>query len=470
MTPTQRKPSLTQRLTDWAGIQLARAIWAGRLRKQPARETQAYARLMNLGSVRYQKDRPVIKATPSNLRQFSRTVYARRAINRVKNTISALQWEVVPKKDVTASGELKRQIEIVKACFENPNRDDSFRTLVEQVVEDYLVGGAGAIEQEVGGDKNRPLWMWPVDALSIQVYAGWSGARDEPRYMQTMGYGNVGGQQGVPLLNEQLIYIRKDPSTDNPFGYGCLEVAFNSINRQLGVAEYAGQVASNGQPENLLQLVGLDPIELDRYRDWWRNEIEGQGQTPIVGGEEMKVHKLRGGSDDALFLKYQEFLLREVATAFELSPHNLGLMEHDNRATAEVAEDRDYQSIIIPTAANVAAYLNREAIQARLGFSQLEFRFLGLDRDDEELLADIHRTYYEINALTSNEVREKLGREPLKSKWGDLLAVDVEIAKQAARSMGADLDPDLQPSSQPKPKPRASKSAARKPKGGAQSE
>jgi hypothetical protein len=417
-------------------------IWAGRLRKNPARETTPYARLMNLGSIRWQKDRPVFKATPSNLRMFARTVYARRAINRIKNIIAGLKWEIAPKEGIDLNSELQRQMDIVKACFEQPNNDDSFRTLLEQIVEDYLVAGAGAVEQEVGGDQSRPLWMWAVDTLSIQIYAGWQGNKDEPRYFQTLGYGNVGAAQGIPLTNDQLIYIKKDPTTENPFGYGCLETAFQSINRQLGVGEYAGQVSSNGQPENMLQFMELDPVNLDRIREWWRNEIEGQGMTPILGGEEVKVHKLRGSDDKALYLGYQEFLLREIATAFELSPHNLGLMEHDNRATAEVAEDRDYASIIIPTATNISAYLTREAIQGKLGFSQIEFRFLGLDRDDEQMLANIHKTYYDCNVLTANEIREKLGRDPSESDWGDLMSADVQIAIKGAQG-AKQMNPDL---------------------------
>jgi hypothetical protein len=30
--------------------------------------------------------------------------------------------------------------------------------------------GAAAIELQLGGDKLRPLWMFPVDGLSIQIY------------------------------------------------------------------------------------------------------------------------------------------------------------------------------------------------------------------------------------------------------------------------------------------------------------
>lgn len=443
-----RQPTLAQRIMGWAGETVARAMWAGRTRKSPARETMAYAKLMSIGGQRYSQDRPMVKPVPANLRRFSKTVYARRAINYVKNSVASLKWEVAPKSKVKDSAEIRRQCETATMCFTKPNTDDSFRTLIEQVAEDILTFGAGAIEQESGADLIRPLWMWPVDASSIEIYAAWSGNKNEARYMQDFGYGNVGGSRGIPLRNDQLIYIKKDPSTDNPFGVGCLEVAFRSISRLLATADYAGNVAGNAQPANLLQLKGLDPTKLDQFREWWRNEIEGQGQTPIIGGDEAFVHALRGADDNALYLKYQELLIREIATAFEISPSVLGV-EHDvNRSTAEVSEDRDWKSAIIPLATNIASYLNREAIEGKLGFSQIELRFLGIDRDDEELLADIHETYIKNNVMTPNEAREKLGRAPLKSKWGDMLAVDMEIAKLAAKGVAQDLDPDL-----PEPNP-----------------
>lgn len=413
------------------------------MRHSPIRETVPYAKLTNIGGQRFSRDRPMIKPTPSNLRRFSRTVYARRAINRIKNSIAALKWEISVKPGVNESPEILRQIEVVRMCLERPNFDDSFRSMIEQIAEDVLVCGAGAIEQELGGNKFRPLWLWPTDALSIEIYAGWSGDKNEPRYSQSFGYGNVGGSLGIPLLNDQLIYVRKDPTTDNPFGLGSLEVAFASINRLLSTADFAGNVAGNSQPANMLQFMGMDATTLERFREWWRNDIEGQGMTPILGGDEVKVHPLRGTTDDALYLKYQEFLVREIATAFEISPSNLGV-EHDvNRNTAEVTEDRDWSGAIIPLAHNIASYLNREAIEGKLGFSQIEFRWLGIDRDDEELLAKIHETYYKANTLTPNEIREKLGRKPLDSEWADKCCADVEIAKVAARGMAANLDEDL---------------------------
>ena len=41
--------------------------------------------------------------------------------------------------------------------------------LWEQVLEDLLVGGFGAVEMEATGDAVRPLQLWPVDGATIQV-------------------------------------------------------------------------------------------------------------------------------------------------------------------------------------------------------------------------------------------------------------------------------------------------------------
>ena len=53
--------------------------------------------------------------------------------------------------------------------LEEPNPSDSFRTLIEQAIEDALTGGYGAIEMEATGDPERPAMLWAVDGASIKV-------------------------------------------------------------------------------------------------------------------------------------------------------------------------------------------------------------------------------------------------------------------------------------------------------------
>src|ERR1700688_2386546 len=94
----------------------------------------------------------------------------------------------------------------LRRMLEEPNAVDSFRTLMEQVIEDALTGGFGAIEMEPTGDPERPAMLWPVDGASIRINARWDGAPDSPRYAQVMPGQLESG--AVELLDSQLMYIR----------------------------------------------------------------------------------------------------------------------------------------------------------------------------------------------------------------------------------------------------------------------
>ena len=426
----------------------------GRRRQEPSRETEIYPRLMQvLAGQRVDKKFAVYKPTPWNLRAFANTPYARRAINAIKNPIAQLGWEVVPKKGVTLNSELQRQCDVATYCLANPNQGDSWRSFVEKVVTDTLMG-AGAIELQVGSDQNRPLWLYPVDGLSIQVYAGWTGDPREAKYCQVPGYGTLaGGGVGIDLRADELTYIAPNPTTAHPFGSGPLEIAFMSISRLLGVGEYAGNVATNARPTTLLDLGKATQDQIQAFRTYWTNEIEGQGKMPILATADngAKAIKLTADGDEALYLKWQEFLKSEIAVAFDLSPQNLGVERDVNRNTAEVAEDRDWDAAIKPHAGLLASHINRDAIEGKLGFSQVEFRWIGLDREDEKATAEIYETYYKNNMITPNEHREKLGLAPAKNQWGDMTFADMQVAVQAARGSALIDDADLKSDGTKKP-------------------
>ena len=50
--------------------------------------------------------------------------------------------------------------------------------MIEQVIEDALTGGYGAIEMEPTGDPERPAMLWPVDGASIRINPRWDGQPD----------------------------------------------------------------------------------------------------------------------------------------------------------------------------------------------------------------------------------------------------------------------------------------------------
>lgn len=424
----------------------AAQLWAARLRYNPHRESQAFPKILGLFGRSNRFLGTGDKPSPTNLRAFSRTPYARRAINAVKNPIAALKWKLVVDGE---SSNLKRLADTLQACLMQPNYSDSFRSMLEQIVEDALVTGAGILEQQISGDKNRPLWLWPVDATTITPVAAWDGKPTSIRFIQSTGYaqGSMLGEIDAKKLEaRKIVYMRVNPSSESPYGFGPLEIAYNSIQRQLGVGQYAANLASNAQPQNLLYAGDVNPDDLLAFRHYWTNEVEGRGLTPIIGGKvSPEVHKLHPGGDEALYLKWQEFLIREIATAFNISAMNLNLEADINRNTAEVAEDRDWDSAIVPLARTIESHINRDILQGRFGAVGITFEFVGLDREDEEAAASNYKTLYESNCTTPNAYRAERGLPPLDSPWGDLCFADVQIAIKAAQGAQQVDDPELKP-------------------------
>src|SRR5215813_3292237 len=104
------------------------------------------------------------KPSPANLRRFAETPVARKAINTIKDRIAGMRWQVQARPGYgTQPTDAEQRIRILTHNFNSPNNEDSFRSLAEQVLEDVIVGGFGAIEMEATGDPEKPLSLWPVD-------------------------------------------------------------------------------------------------------------------------------------------------------------------------------------------------------------------------------------------------------------------------------------------------------------------
>ena len=357
------------------------------------------------------------KPTPINLRRFSETPVARKAINTIKDRIVGMRWRIQarPGRSLGAAADLDLRAQILTDNFDNPNPDDSFRSLSEQVLEDVIVGGFGAIEVETTGDPQRPLGLWPVDGATIRMRSDWDGMRDSPRYAQVTG--KSGPDDTIVLNDDELIYIRLNPRTFTPFGLGRLEVAFEAVSAFLGAHRYAAKLASNSVVDYALWLQGLTPEHHERLIRWWQDEIEGTGRVPILSVENKpEVLRFGGGTDADLRLQWQEFVLRIIADAFDLPPQCLGIERDVNRSTAMEMADEAFRQAIVPTARLLAEHLTRDAICKKLGWNDLEFVFTDVDSGGDEMEeAQIQAILLQNGVLTVNEVRRMRGLTPLEA-------------------------------------------------------
>ncbi len=393
-------------------------LWAGSgTKSEPEpQEPQAKRKTAPLPSILQPysgTSRAVPKLTPANLRRFAETPVPRRAINVIKDKVASLDWQVRLKRHCSATDvpDATARSLALRRSLEEPNATDSFRTLIEQVLEDVLVGGYGAIEMELTGDSQQPFQLWPVDGATIQINPKWDGRPESARFAQTTGLAGTGQ---ILLADEELMYLRMNPRTYTPFGLGPLEVAFETVNTFLGAHRFAGKLASNAVAEYALWLNETTPAQHDRLIRWWQDEIEGTGRVPILSTEQKpEVLRFSTGTDADLRLSWQEFLIRMIANAFGLPAMMLGLTQDVNRATASEQNDEAFRSAIIPVAKLVTEHITRDLFAKRLGWREFEFVFNDLDTQDEMEVVQIQTALLSAGVLTVDEVRAMRGLAPL---------------------------------------------------------
>ena len=401
-----------------AGSQFLKLHWPARrspavlaaTSAESARKTMPLPTIFTPGAPTLVRAGIMPKPTPANLRRFAETPIARKAINTIKDRVAGMQWRIQPRHgraldDLPLGAE--RVATLTLNC-EQPNPEDSFRSMIEQVLEDVLVGGFGAVELDLTGDPARPLTLWPVDGASIRIRTDWDGNPSSPRYVQVTGAFTPTSE--ITLADEELSYIRLNPRTHTPFGLGKLEVAFETIHEFLGAHRFASRLASNTVVQYALWLQNLSPQHHERLIRWWQDEIEGTGKVPILSVEtKPEVLRFSGGTDADLRLQWQEFLIRIIADAFDLPPMLLGLERDVNRNTATTQYDDAFRTAVVPVARLVAEHLTRDAISKRLGWDDLEFVFTDVDAPNELEQANIQQILIGCGVLTVNEVRRMRG-------------------------------------------------------------
>ena len=351
------------------------------------------------------------KPTAANLRRMAEQPIVRRAINLVKDRVVNMRWQVGLKSTVRPTPENQARLAVLQRLMEAPNPQDSFRTMMEPVLEDLIVGGFGSVEIEHTGDPDAPLRLWPIDGATIQVDAAWNGDAEVPRYAHAANPFHTA--EVKPLLDRELMYIRLNPRTHTPLGLGRVEVAFDSVNQFLSAHRYAGRLASNSVVQYALWLDEATPAQHERLIRWWQDEVEGTGQVPILSTDRKpEVLRFGQGTDEDLRLRWQEFLVRMIANAFDMPPMFLGLQEDVNRSTATEMSAQSFESAVLPVSSLLAEHMTRDVFDRALGWTDFRFEFVTEARDEAtEITQQVQLLTAGI--LTVDEVRAQRGLPPL---------------------------------------------------------
>jgi phage portal protein BeeE len=352
-----------------------------------------------------------------------RSEWVRTAINLLKREVASAEWDIVAfNTDLPANAELARQM---KTLFDRPNaRNDSFRSLLEPVLEDVLVLDAGCIEV-VRSLRGQTVELWPVNGGEIRVDALWDGGDpNAPRYYWYPDY-----QERARFRNYELVYMMANPATHRVVGLSPLEVLKMTIDAELSGSEYNRKQVISAAPDGILHLgEEARPEQVESFRSYWQAEIAGKGAIAITGGTKNPAFiPFRSSNREMQFLEWQIYLVRKIAAVFGLTPQDLGVTYDVNRSTSEVQAEQTENRGVRPIMALVQDYFTREIVQdpafGGIG-NNLAFRFLTLNIKENTAKANINKlALSNVPWKTVNEARIDDGREPLGPEYDELMMV-----------------------------------------------
>ncbi len=382
----------------------------GRLPNEPQRSTlQDYYNLFPFAFITKQKTE-LPKPNVRLLRNLGKNPIIRMVINLIKDNILKRKWRLV-NIDSTDTNEYTNEKSIVQSIIKNPNGEDDYDSFWGATLEDSLVGDCFTFEKAKGGNIKRPLFLFPVDGMTIDMVLG----------SHTYKYSQVQGSTRKYFTSDQVAYIKRTNRTDNPFGFSPLEAIFQYVSALTNTFEYSSEVASNALPKYALNLVGQNVgNKLDEVRQYFVNDCMGENSLPIFNAEKAESVPIAPISEDACFIKYQTFIMTFVVHEFGVPAEFVGLEKANDRSTFEEKYSQFVENALKPYAKLLEKAINKHVIEP-LGFAdKFRFEFVWEETlEQRKTKQEMVVTLYQGDLITGKQACEMLEITPPDDEWID---------------------------------------------------
>jgi hypothetical protein len=366
----------------------------------------------------------------AQLRALADTPPAQACINHIVDGVIAMGFQILPPPELKQDPEAILIAKQIEKDLKKPNLEEqkNWSSFVCAVVTDMLINNVAAIERQFvkAAPGKKSIWLWAVDNERIEANLDWNPQNAErvPRYYDR-GRAGSSKKDWVPLMDSQMFLVERYSNSYRKLPPSAVAITYLSMLNWLGLNEYQGQTTAKAHSENLIDLGPTTDEELEAFRSYFKYQIMGRGETPIIGtkGSGLKVVKIGASDDTGLYLKYEEKLLRAIALAFKLSARDVNLQEPDNKATAGIAADASFQKAIWP-----AHFTLIEAIQSEvLDITNPGYTIRAIDSEprNEEGECATATKLFDSGIITRNEARARVGEDQLVDDRGGQLKTEV---------------------------------------------
>ena len=348
----------------------------------------------------------------SMLRGFSKSYdLLRIAIEHRKDEVEAHDWEIIPRE--RADADAGRYLEECKAAtrfFEQPSTEYDWNDWLRVILEDLFVcDGACIVPRMTKGND-----LYSVDIVDVATIKkllddrGMTPVAPDPAYQQII--------KGIPATTfdaTQMLYWMRNPASDRIYGFSPVEWIITTVQmalrRQLSTLSY---FTEGNMPDALLSVPETWNIDQIRsFQDYWDDMLAGQvGNRRRMKFVPVDASKMREIKTPDLKTDFEDWLARLVCWAMGVSA--AALTKDGNRAQAKTNQESAQEAGLMPTLKFIKRKIDY-ILQRVCGFQQLQFAWKMKEDTDPLVKAQIHQIYVAIKALTPDEVREDLGKQPM---------------------------------------------------------
>jgi len=331
--------------------------------------------------------------------------------------------------------------------YSGGDRDETFEETLERGLVDWGCIGWWGWEvgrREKGKDKGLINGFWHVPAQTLYVH------KDHDKYAQIRGdkkvwFKRFGLQDDIDLhdgktigeeqleeektdpdkkkterANELIFYRNYYPQSDY-YGAPNILPSVGSVMGLIGVRDFNLSFFDNyGVPAALIILKGRwDKASAKKICDFLDVEIKGSDNAHKTMAihpskdSEFIFEKLSVEVKEGSFDKYQISLRNEVLVVYKMPPYRIGIAEEGSLGGSTASEStRIYvSSVVTPLEKVVERLVTDKLFIEGLKVKSYTFNLNELDIRDLDAIAKRDRLYFEIGALTANQVLKRQGKE-----------------------------------------------------------
>lgn len=354
------------------------------------------------------------------LRAATHVAPVRRAIRRICNGVLEMPFQIKPPEDLMGNDKAIAQADAIKEALFHPNDDehDTYRKFIYAMVSDLLIMGYAVVERSpVNPEKDdpRPFRLWLADPAKISLNPDWTPdpkTKDKVPRFYDMSQADHLNPVGEPFMYDEMFIIQEQASSYTLIPPSPVETAFMFIANYMGLVIFQAQTTGGASSEYALDLGDVSLEELDAFRRYYEDQIAGSGKKPIFAGRgQANILKFGANSDSGLYLGYHDVILKAIAMSFGLTPRDMGITEHDNRATAGAAADSGFQDAILPLAKVIMESLQLYVVD--FFFPGYRIQYIDTEPRTQEQESSLAIQLYEKQIITFNEARGRCGMEEM---------------------------------------------------------